>query len=176
MASIGLVLAMTACKSRPAHQDDVHEYVILDEDFEQLGSWLTEPAPTLTKERAHSGRYAVKVDKEHPYSITYRLTLNKAFKTRPHRVRLSAWVWVARSSDQAQLVFSLNSPTSNTPPIFTTRIYIGDNWPFKRWVHLSRDIDLPPEFSSESQIVIYLWHCAAQNPVFADDWKLIEIH
>jgi hypothetical protein len=172
-----LLLGTAGCYSRgPGTEEGVREYVVMSEDFEQLDGWLAEPAPSLTTERAHSGRYSVKTDKDHPYSITYRLTLSKAFTMRPHRVRLSTWAWVDAQEDDAQLVFALNPPDGSGNSLLTSRIYLADDWPYKRWVHLSRYIDLPPEIPSKCQIIVYLWHAGAQNAVFTDDWELTEIH
>ena len=175
LVGLGMLLVIAGCGYH-ANPDDVREYVVFANDFEHMAGWLPENAPALSTERAHSGRYSVRVDKEHPYSLTYRLTVGKAFSRRPHRMRLSAWVWVAGADDNAQLVFTLGLPAPNTPPLFSTRLFLADNWPYKRWTHLSRDIDLPPEFPSQSQLNVYLWHCTAQDAVFADDWQLTELH
>lgn len=175
LAGLG-VLLLAGCRARTA-PDDVREHVVLAEDFEQFDGWLPDAEPSLTTERAHSGRYSVKVDKEHAFSITYHLELGKAFALRPRRMRLSAWVWVESAAEDAQIVFAINQPfIPDSPPLFRTSLYLADQWPYRRWTHVSRDIVLPPGLSSHSKLMVYLWHNAAQNAVFTDDWTLTEIH
>ena len=160
----------------------VRQHRVFFNDFEQLAGWLPAPAPTLTTERAHSGRYSVRVDAEHPFSITYRLKVGEHFSMRPRRMRLSAWVWMESSRDDAQLVFTMGVP-GNTDPQDKSKLYVPiyllDNWPtwpFKRWTQVNRDVDLPPELSSKAEIAIYLWYGGASHPVFTDDWELTELH
>ena len=177
--SLGILLTTTQCgrTADPAEArayQDVREYVVFANDFEHMSNWISEGS--LTTERAHSGRYAVKVDKEHPFSITYRRTIGDMFAQRPRRMQLSAWVWVAAPQDDAVIAFNLNPPAGSSQPMFSTKLYLADNWPYRRWVHVSRDIDLPAEYSSQSQLAIFLWHNSAQNTVYADDWKLTELH
>ncbi|WP_375416339.1 hypothetical protein [uncultured Hymenobacter sp.] len=170
------LLALAACQPRAGRQD-VREWVVFAEDFEHLAGWLP-PDPTLTTERAHSGRYAVKVDKEHPFSITYRLTLGEKFMQRPRLMRLSAWVWVTGPDEAAELVLVGNSPDAppNAPPQVTSQLFLSDYWPYKRWTYISRDVPLPPEVSARTGLVVYVWHNAAKDAVFTDDWQLTEIH
>jgi len=176
-AGLVLVLALAGCQHRPAYPE-VREHRVFFNDFEQLVGWLQEPVPhaCFTTERAHSGRYSVKVDAAHPFSVTYRLKLGQ-FTTRPRRMRLSAWAWVEEVNDDAQLTCSISAPddTQGKSKLYT-QIYLADSWPYKRWTHVSRDIELPAEISSQAELVVYLWYNSAQHPVYTDDWELTELH
>ncbi|GAB3239430.1 hypothetical protein GCM10027346_32710 [Hymenobacter seoulensis] len=177
LLGILLMASQCGCPTDPAEvraYQDVREHVVFANDFEQIPNWISEGS--LTTERAHSGRYAVKVDKEHPFSLTYRRIIGDMFTQRPRRMKLSAWVWVEGPYDDALLAFNLNPPAGSSQPMFSAKIYLADNWPYRRWIHVSRDIDLPPVYSSQSQLSIFLWHNTAQNTVYADDWKLTELH
>lgn len=176
LAGLGMALALSQCHPRNG-EEDVREHVVFANDFEQMAGWLPATDSSLTTERAHSGRYSVKVDQKHPFSATYRLTLSDGFTKRPRRLRLSAWTWVDGPMEEARLIFILNPPNANAgaPAIFSTHLFLADNWPYRRWTYLSRDINLPPEISSQTQIVVFLWEFGAQHPVYADDWKLTEL-
>jgi len=155
----------------------VREHRVLFNDFEQLDGWLPEPSSTLTTERAHSGRYSVMVDAAHPFSITYHAKLGELVSLRPRRMRLSAWIWVESSSDDAKLVFSATLPNdSQGKSKAYAQVFLVDNWPYRRWTHVSRDIDLPPEVSSQADLSIFLWNDGAPDRVFADDWELTDLH
>lgn len=173
---VGLALLLAGCHYHQAYPD-VREHRVFFNDFEQLAGWLPEPAPTLTTERAHSGRYSVKVDSAHPFSVTYHFKLGDKFSMRPRRMRLSAWAWVEESGDDAQLTFSMSAPNDpqNKSKLYT-QVFLVDNWPYKRWTHVSRDIDLPPEVSSQAEVAVYLWVNSAYRPVYTDDWELTELH
>jgi hypothetical protein len=174
-AALSLLLPVLGCHPQPG-LEDVRERLVFTEDFEHLDGWLPD-ATSLTTERAHSGRYAVKVDKEHPYSLTYRLVFGKTFTQRPRLLRLSAWVWVHGAADDARLLTAITPPDPNAPALSTTPIYVADNWPYRRWTHVSRDIVIPPPgYPSSSNLVIYLWNLDTKHPVYADDWTLTEIH
>lgn len=174
IAGLCLLAIVVRC-SRRDNPNDVQEHVVFANDFEQLEGWVPD-ASSLTTERAHSGRRSVKIDAQHPFSITYRLTLKDAFSIRPKRMRLSTWAWIESEEDDIQLAFILNSPVPNAPALYSSRIYLGDHWPYKRWVHVSRDFDLPPAIPSQSQLVVFLWYANAQHVAYADDWKLTELH
>ncbi len=172
----GLALLLAGCNYQPAYPP-VREHRVFFNDFEQMAGWLPEPAPSLTTERAHSGRYSVKVDPAHPFSVTYRLKLGDAFSMRPRRMHLSAWAWIESSADDAQLTLSMSAPNDpQEKSKLYTQAYLVGSWPYKRWTHISRDIDLPPEVSSEAVLAVYLWCSEARHTVYTDDWELTELH
>ena len=173
---LGALLALAACHPREG-LEDVRQRLVFREDFEHLDGWVPDPAASLSTEHAHSGRYSVKVSKAQPYSITYRLTLGQVFAQRPRRLHLSAWVWVPAAEEAAQLVLSISAPApANTPLLLWKELFLNDEWPSDRWAHVSRDFDIPASgTSSQSQLLVYLWHGGAHNPVFTDDWELTEL-
>jgi hypothetical protein len=173
---MGVGLLLTGCGYHQAYPD-VREHRVFFNDFEHLDGWLPEASPTLTTERAHSGRYAVKVDATHEYSLTYNLKLGDAFTMRPRRMRLSAWAWVEDSGEDAKLIFSLSAPDDpqNKSSLYT-QVFLVEHWPYKRWTHVTRDIELPPEVSSKAKLSVYLWRNSATHAVYTDDWELTELH
>lgn len=171
-----LLLLVAGCNYQPAYPP-VRERRVFFNDFEQLAGWLPTPDPSLTTERAHSGRYSVKVGPGLPFSLTYRLRLGDAFSMRPRRMHLSAWAWVEDASDDAQLTFSMSAPNDpQDKSKFYTQAFLSSNWPYKRWTHISRDFDLPPEVSSEAVVAVYVWQNGAPHTVYTDDWELTELH
>jgi len=169
---------LAGCHYHPAYPE-VREHRLFFNDFEHLDGWLPDPAvaATLTTERAHSGRYSVMVDAAHPFSVTDHAKLNELVSLRPRRMHLSAWIWVENSQDDAQLVFSAGLPDDpeGKSKVYS-QVFLVDNWPYRRWTHVSRDIDLPPEISSQTNLSIYLWNNGAPDRVFADDWELTDLH
>lgn len=176
LAGLAGATGLSGCHYHAAYPE-VREHRVFFNDFEQLDGWLPEASPTLTTERAHSGRYSIMVDAAHPFSITYHTKLGELMSLRPRRMRLSAWVWVESSSDDAKLVFSVTVPDDPQGKSKAyAQVFLVDNWPYRRWTHVSRDIDLPPEVSSQADLSIYLWNDSNPDRVFADDWELTDLH
>ena len=175
VASLG---GLAGCHYHPAYPE-VRQHRVFFNDFEHLDGWLPDPAAaaTLTTERAHSGRYSVMVDAAHPYSVTYHAKLGELVSLRPRRMRLSAWVWAESTQNNAKLVFAMGLPNDpeDKSKVYTM-VFLADNWPYRHWTHVSQDIDLPPEVSSQANLSIYLWGNDTPDRVFTDDWELTDLH
>lgn len=174
LAWLGL-LGLPGCHPRSGRAL-VLERELLSADFEKLAGWLPPPPAGLTTEKAHSGRYAIRVDPEHPYSITYRAPLGRLSPHhRPRRVTLSAWVWVPGPEGDARLVAAVYAASDPDHPFFSKNVFLTDSGPFKAWKQVSRSLDLPDNIDSNSQLEIYLWNGGSSVPVYADDLQLTEL-
>ncbi|GAC1367153.1 MAG: hypothetical protein NVS3B25_16630 [Hymenobacter sp.] len=155
---------------------DIQQRELMHTGFEELAGWSPTLPPTLTTEKAHSGKYAVRVDPQHPYSATYRVALGELCPThRPRRLTLRAWVWVPDFRNDAVLVASIANPGDPDRPVFHKSVFLTDSGPFRQWKQVSRDLDLPATIQSGSELVIYLWKSTATEPVYADDLQLTEL-
>jgi hypothetical protein len=170
------LLAVAGCQPREGRVA-AHERELMHTGFEELDGWLPTPRPVgLTSEKAHTGRYAISVDPQHPYSLTYRARLGSLVPFhRPRRVTLSAWVWVPSAEADARFVFSISPGGDPEHPVFTKNIFLTDQGPYGTWKQVSRALDLPDNFDSNSQVVIYLWNAFSAAPVYADDLRLTEL-
>ncbi|UOQ98179.1 hypothetical protein MUN81_01490 [Hymenobacter sp. 5317J-9] len=169
---LGGLLAAASCHPR----DGRHAVVpreLMHTSFEELG-WLPEAPPSLTPDKAHTGKYSVRVDDSNQYSLTYHSELGLLCHHKPRRFTLSAWVWVPSVKDDAELIFSLSNP-GQPDPVLHKSLYLTDSGPFEAWKFVSRDFDLPPSISTKSVLAIYLWKGRAQEPVYADDIRLTEL-
>ncbi|WP_201977644.1 hypothetical protein [Hymenobacter rubidus] len=144
--------------------------------FEDVAGWMPEIPPSLATEKAHTGKYSIRVDAQNAYSLTYRASLGALSSGhRPRRLTLSAWVWVPSFRENAVIVAAVTNPSDPDHPIMSKYVYLNDSGPFEKWKYVSRDLDLPAEIHSTTQLVIYLWRVNAQEPVYADDLRLTEL-
>jgi len=171
---LGAALLVGSCKPREG-REEVRERKLMYSSFEELPSWHESPPATLVTDKAHTGRYAIRVDAASPYSPTYRVRLGALSKHRPRRLTVSAWVWVPGSEDDALLVAAITNPTDPDHPIFTKNVFLTDSGPFQKWKKVSRSLDLPREIHADYELVLYLWYGNAQHPVYLDDITLTEL-
>ena len=174
LVPLGL-LAATGCQPRDG-RPETRQRELMHTGFEELPGWAPETPPSLTTEKVHSGKFAVRVDQQHPYSLSYRTELGKLCPShRLRRLTLSAWVWVPSYQDDAVIVAAIASPGDPDHPTFRKSVYLTDSGPFQQWKRVSRDLDLPSDIHADSQLTIYLWKSNANEPVYADDFQLTEL-
>ena len=169
------LLGFPSCKPRDGRLP-VKERVLMQNNFEELDGWLPEAPAGLTTEQAHSGRYAISVAPDHPYSVTYRAALGRLSPHhRPRRVTLSAWVWVPGFEGNACFVAAISVAGDPDHPFFNNSVFLNDRGPFGKWKKVSRSLDLPENIDSTSQLIIYMWNNGSAAPVYADDLQLTEL-
>jgi hypothetical protein len=148
--------------------------------FEEFQGWAPKVLPELVSDKAHTGKYSIRVDPQHQYSPTFRAELGQlCLHHRPRRLTLSAWVWVPEANAEAALILAISNPEDPDHPVVRKSLFVSDFGPYGQWKYVSRDIDLVgadiPAFSSKSQLVIYLWNSSSNDPVYADDLRLTEL-
>lgn len=170
------LLAPAGCHPRDGRQD-VRQRELMHTSFEEFEGWSPQTIVGLTTEKAHSGKFALRVDPEHEYSSAYRAELGLLCSHRPRRFTVGAWVWIPSFQDDAKIVVSIANPDNLNAPVFYQYMYLTDSESFEQWHYVTQDFDLPTNvyLTSKSQLVIYLWESRAKQPVYADDLQLTEL-
>ena len=127
--------AATGCRPRDG-RPTTQQRELMHTSFEELVGRAPQVLPTLTTAKAHTGKYAMRVDPEHPYSFTYRATLGSLCTHRPRRFTLSAWAWVSSFQDNAVVVAVLSNPSDPNHPLLTKYLYLSDNNSLGQWNHV----------------------------------------
>lgn len=169
-----LVLAGAASLSACSGKNSLAEPdkdLLMHNDFETVAGWVADPA-TLTQEKAHSGRYSLKVDKDHPYSLTYYSLLGQLSPTRIRGVRVDAWAYKPDRDNSVQLRLGLNEAAGG-------KLMMGDGIAYTdqvkepgKWVKISKEITFPPNATYSSQLVMYLWNEGGAGAGYLDDVQL----
>ncbi|RFP66893.1 hypothetical protein D0N36_02075 [Hymenobacter lapidiphilus] len=89
---LGLALSLAAC-STPSSETAADAGVLAHNDFESLAGWLPDDM-ALTKDQAHSGKYATMVDQNHEFSLTYNTLLGNLSEHKPRGLMVEAWVYL----------------------------------------------------------------------------------
>ena len=168
------LITFLGCSPRGGRAD-VEERVLMHTSFEDLEACSGIPQPSLTTEKAHTGKMSMFVDGAHPFSATYRKDLGALCDHRPRRLTLSAWVWVASPDDDAVIVLAITNPNDPDHPSFSKSLYMTPLGGSGKWKQIRQSFELPAEIHANSQLVSYLWYANAQSPVYTDDWQLTEL-
>ena len=167
--------AVAGCQPRDGRLE-TKQRELMHTSFEDMVGWTVVPPASLSTAKAHTGTYSMRVDPQNAFSFTYRSSLGALCRGhRPRRLTLGAWVWVPSFQDNAVLVMAVSNPGDPDHPILSKYVYLNDSGPFGQWKYVSRDVDLPAEIHSNTQLVIYLWKVNAREPVYADDLRLTEL-
>ena len=165
-----VALGLAGCSSPEAASDP---NVLVNNDFETLAGWLPEAQDaTLTREKAHSGSYALKVDGTHEYSLGYHAQLGRLRDTRIRKIKVTAWAFVPTGSS-ASLVITVGNPVAPSgQPLLWQALELGKSKEFGKWVEVSKVLTLPETATAASTLGLYLWRTGSNQPVYLDDLRV----
>lgn len=168
-----LALGLFSCGGHPAAQA-ANE--LAGNDFESLDGWMNGVSnPSLTKEKAHSGVYSVKVDPAIDYSLGYNNQLGKISPTRVSKVKVHAWVNLPNDNTPVKLVIELRNPTEPKLALWDSidLLEAAKSKEFNKWIEVEKTIALPPSTTYDSQLLIYMWRSGSTQPAYLDDLQIL---
>ena len=159
---VGLALAGCAPAAGP-------DATLLRTDFEQLAGWGPADA-FLTTERAHSGRYAMRVPAGQEFAGNYRAPLGSVCAFVPTRLRLQSWVYLpsGRSRD-TQLVVQVLCH-GRRPDVWRALAVDLVVQRYQKWERVFKYIRLPAGLDPSDELQVYVWHSdPTGEPTYFDD-------
>ncbi|WP_400192621.1 hypothetical protein [Hymenobacter sp. B81] len=172
-AHIGLLglLVLGACSSDNQTGPKAGEKIITFNDFESLAGWNNDPA-ALDKGRAHSGQYAIKVDGNREFSLTFNMPLGAVSPQKFKTVVLDAWAYLPSEKATGVLGVQIVNPETNQQ-VMGEGIKLGDEIKsYKKWMPVRKEITLPDNITPTQYIRLSLWRADASDVVLVDDVKL----
>lgn len=153
--------------------DSVKGTLVTRNDFESVQGWGGTADASVTADRAHSGKYAVRVGPQNEFGYTYIQTLGKMSTPKIKEVTVSAWVWLPTVTAPGQLVLSIvRSPELNTPVFYSSIDLAKTVKKAKDWQLVSQTFALPDSVQSTNMLKCYLWRAGTTENVYADDVTL----
>jgi hypothetical protein len=141
---LGLLLSTGCSKTTTDEQG-----LLMSNDFDHLSGWL-DNAP----------------------SLTHDVTLGQLSSTRPHKIRISAWVMRTDDPHAAKLIVEIKDPATGTQ-VFGDSIDLGKAvQKLNTWQHVEHVITVPPLVSATSHIMVYMSGTGASQPTYLDDLAL----
>lgn len=167
--AIGLALTLltTACSRSTSEKNSAGtaSRILIDTSFEDLEGWIPESS-SLTQEKAHTGRYSIKVDPGTEFSLTYTNQLYRLSPKRFDKVRLTAWGQLT-ATGAAAVVIQITHADQTTA--FYEKIDIKE---VNDWGQINKVLTMPAVLDPADQVKIYLWRATATAPAYLDDLTL----
>ncbi|RSK31163.1 carbohydrate binding domain-containing protein [Hymenobacter metallilatus] len=169
--ALGLMLlpALAACSAGSGEGSWVGDYVTRS-DFESVVGWGGDAA-SLTKERAHSGMYSVKVDAGREYGQTFDVSVGQAAVHPLKGLELNAWALLLGPQATASVVLQIVDTSNNGfRVVHTEQLNLADQIKnYKEWKPVTQRFTLPPNLQPDYRLRIYLWRNTATEPAYLDD-------
>lgn len=166
-----LALALASCGSNEAAKTPADQ--ITFNDFEAVDGWGTSvPVPSLTKEKARSGTYSIRVAPGCEYSIGYTNPLGKLSATRLKKITIAGWVWLPSKDAKAKLVVTFDNINPDKNLKYDALDLAPTANKFGSWVEVTKTIEVPIEASYNTQLKVYLWRADSSQPVYLDDLEI----
>ena len=166
-------VTLAACSSDPGRGQWVGDYVTTN-NFESVLGWGAD-AGTLTKDHAHSGRFAVRVDAGHEYGQTFDLPLDQASVHVLKSVRLEAWVFLPSAQANAAVVLQIvNTANNGFRVVHSEQLdLLGQVKNYQQWQPVRHDFALPASsLRPDYHLRVFLWRSNSPEPVYLDDISL----
>lgn len=147
--------------------------ILVSTDFDSLAGWMgTPPNPSLTREKAHSGRYSSKVGGSIEYGLTFANTLGELHEVRVKRLKISAWVFVPSAQASALFITHGGDAQPNAKPLIYNILDVvkAVDGNYGQWVPISKILELPDAVIYSTNIGFYLWRPSpSPESVYLDD-------
>lgn len=171
----GLLLgAAAACSSNPADGKWIGDEVTHN-DFESVAGWGGADRSTLTRDHAHSGRYAVLVDAGHANGLMFDLPLYEANVHSLAAVEVDAWVYLPGDNADARLRVELlaGEGPEPRPTLHQEELpLLPQVKEFKKWTPVHHIFPLPQGLPGSTRLRLFLQRGSSPEPVYLDDIRV----
>ena len=146
--------------------------IVTQNDFEAVAGWGGADRSTLTRDHAHSGRYAVLVDGAHETGLMFDLPLNEASVHSLAAIEVDAWVYLPTDKADARLRVELLAGEGPEPrPTLHQEEapLLPQVSEFKRWTQVHHLFQLPQGLPGSTRLRLFLKRGGSTEPVYLDD-------
>jgi hypothetical protein len=174
----------TACSNNPqapaeenqATNDNAQineNQMVIETDMENVADlpayWINGAAvKKMDKIPAHSGSYAVKVDAENNYSLTFRENFVNINAKLPKRVAVSGWYYFPEPNEKSGIVMEIND--NGNKVIWKAFNVYNENAVINQWTEFTAYFSIDKPIKPEQQIKIF---ANSYNKIaYFDDFKI----
>ncbi|MDU0370688.1 hypothetical protein ACFPAF_09815 [Hymenobacter endophyticus] len=164
---------LAACTPGPAPA--AADATLAFNDFENVSGWLigSPYEATLSRDKAHSGKFSCRVDAEHEYSLGYKNTLSQLASDYPPKLTIGAWVFVPNAQAKAKLVTEIKSPDQPGSGQLWEGVDLSTAVSvFNKWQYVEQTITVPATAGPQSTLQVYVWRDQTKVPVYVDDMRI----
>lgn len=157
---------LASCSADPGPDD-----VIISNDFENYVGWGCDN-PSVTKEKAYSGKYAVKIDNGIEYGLGFAEALGKVTSRKPAVILVECYALLAKGS-KGTLVVSIGAQGAAESTLWEGIALHREASHLDQWVKISKKLTVPEAVQFSDRISCHLWRAEGTNaPTYIDDLKI----
>ena len=148
--------------------------MVIETDMENVTElptyWINGAAvQKMDKIPAHSGNYAVKVDAENKYSLTFRENFSNINAKLPKLVIVSGWYYFPEPNEKSGIVMDIIE--DGTTIIWKSYNLFAENPAINQWVEFSAYFTIDQPIKPEHQIKIFA--NSGNKVAYFDDFKIV---
>jgi len=170
MKRVLLALPLAVLAACGGDSEATNKDVLMKCDFDVLNGWLPDRA-SLTRDKAHSGTYSIKVEQGRDFSLNYLASLGQLSGTRFRGVRFDAWVYLTDKNSTAQVAL-VTKETLDGKDLDKVYFDYSSVKEYGKWVQVSKEVIFPAGTNFNSAFLFYLWRAGATTPAYLDDVQL----
>ena len=148
--------------------------MVIETDMENVAAlpsyWInTASVKKMEEISAHSGDYAVKVDAEKKYSLTFRENFSNINAKLPKRIIVSGWYYFPEPNDKAGMVMDINEDGNTI--IWKAYNLSSVNPATRQWNEFAAYFTIDQPIKPEQQIKIFA--NSGNKTAYFDDFKIV---
>ena len=168
-----LLGGLVACAGNPADGQWIGDDVTRN-DFEAVAGWGGADRNSLSRDHAHSGRYAVVVDAGHETGLMFDLPLYEASVHTLVAIEVEAWVYLPNEQADARLAVELVAEGAAPGAIISheelpLRGQVSES---KHWTRVQHIFQLPAGQPGGTHLRLFLKRGSSTEPVYLDDIRV----
>ena len=146
--------------------------ILVENDFDGLRGWGLEHA-SINSERAHSGKYSVKIDGGLEFGLTFNQILGTLTNKKPKQINVELWAYIPANTAKASFVVTLSKPESQEHQFYQSFNLVDKTKNYREWVKISKRLELPDDIQLSDKFGCYLWRSEpSEEVVYIDDLKI----
>ena len=163
---IVVMVVFAACSGNKSKEREPGT-ILVASDLENV-EWMN--LNTLSKDKAHSGKFSSKLDSLTEYGFGFSNTFNNLSDTLPLSVDVSVWLYYPQLKTNGVLVLSIDSIGTN---IFWKGVPLGDSIKTaNQWQEIKVTFELPKKIMPSDQLRIYVLN-PEKRLFYMDDLSLL---
>ena len=172
VAGLALLAACTAHDEAGSWIGDI----VTANDYEAVAGWVP-GATSLTRDHAHSGRYAYHVDAAHEWGVTFQTPLGQASVHTLRGLEIDAWAYAQNVQGDAtaslQVEVWAHGPGQDPQPLYREGLALTPQLPDScKWTRVNGRFFLPANLPFDASLRIFLWRNSSTKPVYLDDIRV----
>src|SRR6478736_2900654 len=116
--------------------------ILVENNFDGLRGWGLEHA-SLNTERAHSGKYSVKIDGNQEFGLNFSQILGALTNKKPKKINVEFRAYIPSEGAKARFVCELSNPATGKPTFRQDFNLVDKTKDYREWVEITKRLELP---------------------------------